>query len=112
MSWTLKLPFFVVVTSPTSTRPFPRNEITSPLSTAVFGLPPSRQFTFTDPLPIKSLILDRLMRNPADATASKRMLFSIELNESTRGGGTRNSVSEHRVAVTGTLRTLLIAVDR
>ena len=71
MSWTLKLPFFVVVTSPTSTRPFPRNEITSPLSTAVFGLHPSRQFTFTEPLPIKSLFLDRLMRNPVCFTCTR-----------------------------------------
>ena len=35
---TENFPFFVVSTSPTSTRPFPRSEITSPVATTVFGL--------------------------------------------------------------------------
>ena len=96
----MKLPFFVVVTSPTSTRPLPRNEITSPLLHSVLGLAPSLQFTFTAPAAIKSLILLLDMRKPADATASSRMLFSTLAKVSTLGGGTLRSVSGAIVAET------------
>mmetsp|Transcript_16500 Transcript_16500/g.40412 ORF Transcript_16500/g.40412 Transcript_16500/m.40412 type:complete len:230 (-) Transcript_16500:297-986(-) len=106
----LNLPFLVSDTSPTSTRPLPRRLMMSPDSTCVLVLAPSRQFTLTCPLSMRSAILDRLILNPALATASSLMDASTDEKVSTRATGTRSSLSGEGTARTGTLRTLVNVV--
>ena len=78
----LYFPFFVVPTSPTSTRPLPLRLMTSPWATVVLLLHPSLQFTLTAPALMRSAILLRLIRNPALPTASNRKDASMDVNVS------------------------------
>ena len=86
--------------------------MTSPEHTVVFGLHPSRQFTRTAPAAIKSLIFERDMRNPAEATASRRMDASMLVNSSLLGGGRRSLDSGSTKHFTGTERTDFSADDK